>query len=298
MKESPPIIKDLRALSLFSLMMKTKSFTIKDRVKIFNEDCLQTLSRMRDRGVKVDFVLTSPPYNTAEQISSSLNAHKADFHSRYDVFFDNRTDEEYIEFTLKIFRLLNDVLSENGVIAYNLSYSTNKPYLIWQLVSSVCENTDFVTADCIVWKKSNCFPENVTPNRLSRICEFVFVFVRRKELTTFYANKQVSSTLTTGQKRYKTISNLVTAKNNDGETNKLNRATFSSEFARKILKIYARPKGLVYDPFMGTGTTAAACLQLNEFALRCYGSELSLNQCEYAVKRLKNIPLRKSLFSK
>lgn len=279
-------------------MKKSKTFSVKNRVKIFNEDCLDTLSRMKSKGVKVDFILTSPPYNTAEQSMSASKADKRDRRSRYDVFIDNRTDEEYIDFTLKLFNLFDSVLSENGSIAYNLSYSTQKPYLIWQVISAVCTKTSFVTADCVVWKKSSAFPENNTSNRLSRIYELVFIFCRKEELTTFHANKKVSSVLPTGQKRYHVISNMITAKNNDGATSELNRATFSTEFARKILKIYARPNGFVYDPFMGTGTTAAACLQLNELQLRCFGSELSPAQCEHARKRLEGIHLRKSLFVK
>ena len=49
------------------------------------------------------------------------------------------------------------------------------------------------------------------------------------------------------------------------------------------LNIYADKGYIVYDPFMGTGTTANACI-LNE--LNYIGSEISEKQCEYANKRI------------
>ena len=37
---------------------------------IFNEDCFQTIDRIKERGGKVDVILTSPPYNTGRNRTS------------------------------------------------------------------------------------------------------------------------------------------------------------------------------------------------------------------------------------
>ena len=42
----------------------------------------------------------------------------------------------------------------------------------------------------------------------------------------------------------------------------------------------------MYDPFMGTGTTAVACKQLG---FNCYGSELSQAQIDFANSRLDGV---------
>lgn len=52
----------------------------------------------------------------------------------------------------------------------------------------------------------------------------------------------------------------------------------------KLLSLYAQPKSVVYDPFMGTGTTAVACQRLGHYYL---GSEISEAQVEFALNRLK-----------
>jgi DNA modification methylase len=49
------------------------------------------------------------------------------------------------------------------------------------------------------------------------------------------------------------------------------------------MNIYAQKGWLVYDPFMGSGTTALACKKMG---LGYIGSEISTSQVEYAEKRL------------
>ena len=65
-----------------------------------------------------------------------------------------------------------------------------------------------------------------------------------------------------------------------------NKATYSSELCEKLLKLYCPAGGVVYDPFMGSGTTAVACKKMG---LKFIGSEISKNQCEWAEKRLQNV---------
>ena len=75
----------------------------------------------------------------------------------------------------------------------------------------------------------------------------------------------------------------IEAKNNDGSC-PFNKATFSTELCEKLLNIYATHKGAVlYDPFMGSGTTALACKMMG---LNYIGSEISKNQVQWANERI------------
>ena len=78
---------------------------------------------------------------------------------------------------------------------------------------------------------------------------------------------------------------MIESKNND-EVCPLNQATYSSDLCMKLLNIYASKDYLVYDPFMGTGTTAVACKQLG---MNYIGSEISAQQCEWATSRLMEV---------
>lgn len=53
---------------------------------------------------------------------------------------------------------------------------------------------------------------------------------------------------------------------------------------RWILSKYSTPEDLIYDPFMGSGTTARACKDLGRNYI---GSEISKEYCEIAEKRLR-----------
>lgn len=70
-------------------------------------------------------------------------------------------------------------------------------------------------------------------------------------------------------------------------TRNVNKATYSSELCEKLLSIYAKERMTVYDPFIGTGTTAVAAKKLG---MKYIGSEISPKQCSYAESRICEIP--------
>jgi site-specific DNA-methyltransferase (adenine-specific) len=233
---------------------------------------------------EINVILTSPPYNTSRTDGYSMSKDK--YNSRYVDFLDNKTDQEYIQWTVDLFNKYESVLKENGVILYNLSYSSENTYLMWMVLAEIIKNTQFTVADCIVWKKKSAIPNNRSSNKLTRIVEYIFVFCRKTELKTFKSNKKVVSIIEkTGQKNYENIMNFIEAKNNDGSC-ELNKATYSTELCEKLLGIYANDNCVVYDSFIGTGTTAMACNKLN---LKYIGSEISQAQCQYALQRINNL---------
>jgi len=241
----------------------------------YNEDCFDTLEKIDHKSI--DCVLTSPPYNMTKRKGGY-----ADKQDRYDEYQDWKTEEEYNQWTCNLFNKIDEKLKENGVILYNFSYSIENPALPYTMLGKLLNETSFTVADTIIWKKSNSIPHPASYNRLNRIVEFVYVIVRKKELKTFNCYKKVSKISPKGQKYYEIVDNFILAKNNDGVTD-LNKATYSSEFCIKLLTLYTKENDLVYDPFMGTGTTGVACKMINRNFI---GSEISKSQVDYSVERL------------
>lgn len=252
---------------------------------IYNEDCFNTMRRMNDKFVNI--VLTSPPYNTARTNCDFVNdTKKGRYTARYVDFNDMRTDEEYQDWTIKLFTEFDRILSNNGVILYNISYGKNTHESFWNLLSNIQLRTNFTIADCIVWKKKTAVPNTASPNKLTRICEFVFVFVRKSEYMTFETNKKVvSNSKGTGQKNYENVYNFIEAKNNDGSC-PIHKATYSIELCEKLLQIYGGEGKLVYDPFIGTGTTALAAMKMK---MNYIGSEIYKPYYEYTLNRLEEL---------
>lgn len=270
--------------------------------KIFNVQAEELLEGMIKSGVKVNNIISSPPYGSSRgKTTSSLTQKARNNHEvRYDVFLENRTDAEYIEWMVELFNKFDMVLEKDGSILWNISYATDNQSkkskkdqenyqpntLIWKFVYNIIERTNFTVADKLIWKKSTALPNNSSHNKLTSIVEEVFVFVRKDEYDTFKTNKQVKSVSRTGQNYYENIYNFVEAKNNDG-SNALNKATYSTDLICKLIDIYGvhreDTQNIILDPFMGTGTTANACV-LKGF--NYLGSELSAAQVAYAEERI------------
>lgn len=252
-------------------------------IKIFNEDCLITMQEHLDEH-SIDLVITSPPYNNSRTTHSEYCMKTAN--CRYEEYDDNKTNEEYCEWICNIFKGYDRVVKKDGVVLFNISYGNENPTVMFECISDICRKTNWMISDVICWKKKSAFPNNVSPNKLTRIWEFVFVFCRQSEFYTYKTNKKVVTVNEkTQQPFYAPIYNMIKAENNDGP-NELNKATFSMDLVFQLLNIYA-PNGkdtVVYDSFMGTGTTAVAC---ENFEMSCYGSEISKAQCDFANNRVK-----------
>ena len=253
--------------------------TKRDRDYIIHGSCYDYIKNMPNNSV--DCVLTSPPYNNAR--SGELKPGNMSYNS----YIDFIPTDEYLGNITELFNDLDRVLNKNGVILFNFNYSSNdirNSELVYLLVASIILNTNFTIADTIIWKKSNFWPNVMSRNKLSRCWEYVFVFCRRSEYNTFNCNKPISSKRITGQNNYCNIINFIEAKNNDG-SNKLNHCTFSKDFCKKLLNLYTKEGDVVFDPFIGTGTTFYACLELNR---HCIGVEIDREQVLYMIKKIRS----------
>lgn len=256
-------------------------------IEIYNEDCFKTMESVPIG--QFDIILTSPFYNTNKKAgktrtlsNTSVKNGQYDY-VRYDTHIDSMTNDEYCDFTERLFLEFDRVLNLNGVVLYNISYGAENTEGMFLAINTILTKTPFTIADVIVWKKSTALPNSCSSNRLTRIWEFVFVFCRKGELKTFNCNKAVTSYRKTGQAMYENVFNFIEARNND-ESCPFNKATFSTDLCKQLLNRYAvGDKITVYDPFMGSGTTAVAC---QELGFDCIGSEISENQCKWARERL------------
>tara|TARA_Y100000385_G_scaffold281121_1_gene333397 strand:+ start:710 stop:1507 length:798 start_codon:yes stop_codon:yes gene_type:complete len=245
-------------------------------IKTYNTDCIKFMNNHKDF---IDLILTSPPYNMTKRKGGDADT------SRYDEYNDWKKPEEYLNWSVNIFNHFNDVLIKNGIVVYNFSYSIENPSFPYQLVSEIVSKTNFCIADTIIWKKPHSMPFPASPNRLQRIYEFIFIFVRKDEIKSFTTNKQISKVSPTNQTYYYPIKNFIEAKNNDKQTKSINQATFSTDLVMKLLTIYAKPNKdfIVYDSFLGTGTTAIGCIK---YGCSFLGTEISEKQFDYTNNRI------------
>jgi len=219
---------------------------------IYNESNLETMRRLDKESI--DGIITSPPYGIGTK--------------RKDCYYNNGYNQldslphtEYLQIRLNEFKEFSKIIKSKGVICYNISYHNENPILPTLLMAKLHNETDLTVADIITWKKSTAIPFQTSPTKLSRISELVYIIVKKEHLHDFNTNKEISKVNEkTGQKFYKNYTNFIEAKNNDGVKSKL-KASYSEEFVEKLLNIYFPIGSLIYDPFMGIGTTARACVK-------------------------------------
>lgn len=244
---------------------------------LYCEDCLDTMGKLQD-GV-VGGIITSPPYN--------INTERSDCY--YDNGYselDGLTEQDYLNRRITEFHEFTRVIDDRGIICYNISYSKENPILPTLLMSKIHTDTDLTLADIITWKKSNAIPFQTSPTKLSRITEIIYVIVKKNHLHTFRSNKEISKVNErTGQKFYKNYTNLIEARNNDRYKSK-NKATFSQELVDRLLDIYFPVGTLVYDPFIGIGTTALSCIRKDR---KYIGSEIKKEFYDTAVERISGL---------
>lgn len=127
---------------------------------IYNEDCNNVIHNYIIPK-SIDLILTSPFYNTNKKQgkNSTLQNTKTNGYTylRYDTHIDNLSDDEYCDFTKKLFDGFDIVLKDNGVILYNLSYGNNNREGMFKCINTIIADTNFTIADVICWKKKISF---------------------------------------------------------------------------------------------------------------------------------------------
>ena len=236
--------------------------------KIFNESCLNTLARMSDNSV--DLVITSPPYNMNLRIRNGKYCSRQitkEFSTKYDGFDDNLPIDEYFDFHL---RVIKELLRVAPIVFYNVQIVTGSTRAVFKLLGEMNE----YVKDIIVWDKDNAQPA-MSEGVLNRQYELIIVFAKRDAISRKfnYCNFERG-----------TLNDVWRIKRGKKVTN-LHGATFPEELVEKILINFSRERDVVYDPFMGTGTTAVVCKNMNR---RFIGSEIITSYVEVAKERLQN----------
>jgi DNA modification methylase len=204
--------------------------------KIFNEDCLETMRRMPDKGI--DLILTDPPYgiNADKGFSGSGgfggSGKPIKRRAYIDVWDNKRPDEVIFKEIIRVSKLA--LIFGGNYFADILPQGTH--WLVWDKM-----NTMPTFSDCeLIWSNSK--------RKSVKIIKHEWNGLIGKESTRFHPTQK------------------------------------PVELIAKILNKYSKKTDLVYDPFMGSGTTALACIKAGNNYI---GSEISKEYCDIAEKRIK-----------
>ncbi len=243
--------------------------------KIYNEDCLDTMSRMPDDFI--DLTVTSPPYNMRNRVRNGKYTTKEvanNFSKKYDHFSDDLPIDEYYNFHHTV---LGELLRVSKVIVWNVAIVTGNKLAVFKLIGAFSESIK----DIAILDKGNGEPA-MHPNVLNRATELILILEPnatdgRAFSKSYFKRGALGDIWRCGR---------------DNHVNGLS-ACMPDKLATIAINSFSQEGDLVYDPFMGSGTTAKIAHLLKR---NWIGSEISEEYVEMAKKRLQPHIDQKQLF--
>lgn len=243
-------------------------------IKLYNGDCLQVMESLVNSGVKVDAVITDPPYGTT--------ACKWDF---------------IIE-PIKMWGLLNKLVKEHSpIILFGVQPFTTK------LITSNFDSFKYQ----LIWKKNVPTGLNQAKYRPMRYHEEILVFNTDSQSTynpilkerigahtecykyDHYCGDNSHTKMSKIKKRYdpyfvqpSTILEFDVVPNRNGKVHPTQKPV---ELMKYLIKTYTNENDTILDFTMGSGSTGVACKILNRNFI---GIELDKNYFKIAEERLKD----------
>ena len=234
---------------------------------LINGDCLIEMQKLIDDGVRVDMILTDPPYNVSAKNKTTkvreLKGRKP--MNYYYGDWDNMERQEFLDFTKNWLKKSIELLKEGGAVVSFFS-KEDVNYLGW-----VGEELGMKTKTIFTWHKTNPVPSLRKVNYLSS-CEYAWIgakcganwtfnFKQQNEMHNFYESPN------------KTIYGVT-----EHPTEK------PVDMFEHLVQIHSNVGDTILDCFMGSGTTGVACLQTNRNFI---GIELDEKYYEIAKMRCK-----------
>ena len=250
--------------------------------KNYNENCLDTMSRMPDNFI--DLTVTSPPYDNLR----TYNGYSFDFES--------------------IAKELYRVTKQGGVVVWVVGDATVKGSETGTSFKQALyfKEVGFNLHDTMIYEKANIsFPDS---NRYYQAFEYMFVISKGKpksfnpiKVPNPLAGKPVNATkrgvdgivvpdhgMVVGKLRpsESVIRNIWRYANGCQGIGQKHPAVFPEQLANDHVISWSNEGDLVYDPFMGSGTTAKMAI-LNK--RKWIGSEMSEEYCKIIESRIENV---------
>ena len=245
---------------------------------LFCGDTLQLQKKLTGNQI-FDAVITSPPYNIGKEYEKIMPV------------------QEYIEWSKNWIADSCRLLKPNGALLLNLGYvpideigrAVPLAYMLWDKVPM------FLNQE-IVWNYSAGV---ACKNYLSPRNEKILWYVKDKENYIFNLdairdkNVKYPNSRRNGKPRVNTlgknpsdvweIAKVTTGYNRSSEERTSHPCQFPVDLINRLVLGFTNENAVIFDPFMGSGTTFESCFKNNRF---CVGFEVLPEYCEIAKKRI------------
>src|SRR5699024_3046679 len=225
--------------------------------KIYNEDCLVGMKRIPDNSI--DLIVTDPPY----LISYKTGYRKDKFHRFNETILNDDNEELIVNYIKECYRVMKD---NSAMYMFCSSHKVD--------IFKVNLEKYFNIKNMIIWVKNNHTAGDLK-SAFGRKYEIVFLVTK--------GNKEFNGERVTDVWTF----NRVTG--ND----QLHQNQKPIELIKQCIYKHSVKGDIVFDGFMGSGTTAVAALDMDR---KYIGFELDKHYYDVAINRIKNHTTQTELF--
>jgi DNA modification methylase len=280
--------------------------------KIYWGDNLQVMSHLlKDYRGKVDLIYIDPPFDSKADYKKKIKLKKKKYEGDSSAFEEKQysdiwISDYYLQFMYERVVLMRELLSGEGLIA--LHCDATRGHYLRCILDEVFGPSNFLNE--IIWD----YRRWPTPAReFQKMHDNIYIYVKNK--SSYYFEKQYMQRSEATEKRWKGQS-IVAAYNENGVRIPSNAANEESKGAPMndvwyvpivapsghertgyptqkpekligtIMASCSHPGSLVFDCFMGSGTTQAVAMKLGR---RFIGADINLGSIQTTTKRLLGV---------
>ena len=250
--------------------------------RIYNMDCLEGMKGMTYGSV--DAVITSPPYNFCLRVRGenytrrSKNEEFGHTGQKMNKYINGLTDDLDMEdyFNWQCLCIDHMLRISKGVVFYNIQLITGNKVAVFQIIGKYADRI----REVLIWDKKTAEPamhEGVLNSEYELVIAFDHGDCKGRQFRT--ANWERG-----------TLSNVIRiGKNREND----HRAAFPLMLPQLLIRNFTNEGDTVCDPFMGSATTAIACIKEKRHFV---GFELNKEYYEKACKRIQAEQSQLTLF--
>jgi site-specific DNA-methyltransferase (adenine-specific) len=226
----------------------------------------------------VHLMVTSPPYNVRKDYDEDL------------------TLTEYLTILRSVFQETYRVLVPGGRACINIANLGRKPYIpLNGYVSQIMTETGFLMRGEIIWDKAASSGsstawgswKSASNPTLRDVHEYILVFSKMR-----FNRDKVERDSTINRDEFLEYSKSIWSFQTESAKNVGHPAPFPEELPYRLIQLYTFEDEVVLDPFIGSGTTAVACIKTNRHFVGYDIDEGYLKIAKKRVKEARNIQLK------
>ena len=227
-------------------------------VKLINGDCIDEMQKLIDDGVKVDLIVTDPPY--------LMNYYSKWIMDKSHDFCKPISNDTNFDLIKDIMPLLFELLNDGGAV-YMFCNANHIDYFKQQI------EQHFKLKNILIWIKNNWSAGDLKTTYGKRTEFIIYASKGRHELNgrrdndTLYYNRVAGNM-------------------------KLHQNQKPVALLEFLIGKSSQPNDIILDCFMGSGSTGVACLETNRNFI---GIELDKKYYEIAEKRISEVKAQRRL---